>query len=208
MKTYKIHLIRHGLTAANETGVYIGLTDLPLSEAGREQLITRHGEGGYPSAARFFTSPLLRCRQTLDLLYPGCTATMVDGLAECDFGQWEGQTAIALQNDADFRDWLSGRRTAIPGGEDSAAFQQRVTCAFEEVVRTVMREGVTDAVVCTHGGVLVMLMASYALPRRPLREWAVADGCGYTLRITPGVWMREPVAENIGEIPMNTPSHP
>lgn len=208
MKTYKIHLIRHGVTAANETGAYIGRTDLPLSQAGRKELIARREAGGYPAAARFFTSPLWRCRQTLDLLYPGCTATPVDGLAECDFGHWEGQTAAALQNDPDFHEWLCGRRTAIPGGEDAAAFQQRVTRAFEEVVRTVMREGSTEAVVCTHGGVIVMLMATYALPRRPLNAWAVANGCGYTLRVTPGIWMREPVAENAGEIPGNPPSHP
>ena len=29
MKTYKIHLIRHGITEANQDGRYIGRTDLP-----------------------------------------------------------------------------------------------------------------------------------------------------------------------------------
>lgn len=33
MKSYKIHLLRHGLTEANEKGWYLGLTDLPLSPA-------------------------------------------------------------------------------------------------------------------------------------------------------------------------------
>ena len=34
MKTYKIHLIRHGQTEANAKGLYIGMTDLPLSPEG------------------------------------------------------------------------------------------------------------------------------------------------------------------------------
>ena len=39
MKTFKLHLIRHGLTAGNLDGRYIGGgTDLPLCDEGRAQL--------------------------------------------------------------------------------------------------------------------------------------------------------------------------
>ena len=39
MKYYKLHLIRHGLTAGNLQGLYIGSgTDLPLCDEGRAQL--------------------------------------------------------------------------------------------------------------------------------------------------------------------------
>ena len=39
MKTFKLHLIRHGLTAGNLDGRYIGGgTDLPLCSEGRAQL--------------------------------------------------------------------------------------------------------------------------------------------------------------------------
>lgn len=34
VKTYQIHLIRHGLTDGNTQGRYIGRTDLPLSGRG------------------------------------------------------------------------------------------------------------------------------------------------------------------------------
>ena len=57
---------------ANEKGLYIGRTDLPLSPAGLAELLALRAENGYPGAARFFTSPLSRCRQTLEVLYPGC----------------------------------------------------------------------------------------------------------------------------------------
>ena len=68
-------------------------------------------------------------------------------------------------------------------------------------MRELLRAGVTEAVVCTHGGVIMMLMAAYALPRAPMHEWAADDGCGFTLRITPSLWMREPVAEAEAVIP-------
>ena len=39
MKTFKLHLIRHGMTAGNLQGLYIGSgTDLPLCDEGRAQL--------------------------------------------------------------------------------------------------------------------------------------------------------------------------
>ena len=201
MKSYKIHLIRHGRTQANEEGLYVGRTDLPLSPGGLNALLALREKGGYPTAGRFFTSPLMRCRQTLEVLYPGCRQEVVEGLAECDFGRWEGRSAASLQQDASFRDWIAGKRAEIPEGEDAAVFQRRVTAAFEELVRELMRAGDTEAVVCTHGGVIMMLMAAYALPRAPMHEWAADDGCGFTLRITPSLWMREPVAEAEAVIP-------
>jgi alpha-ribazole phosphatase len=126
----------------------------------------------------------------------------VQDLAECDFGEWEGKTVAQLKTDVRFQDWISGKRTDIPGGESAEAFQLRVKTVFEMIVENLMRTGETDAVVCTHGGVVMLIMAAYALPRSPLQAWTGPDGCGYTLRITPSLWMREPVAEAIAELPV------
>lgn len=203
MKTYKIYFIRNGLTDANEKGLYIGRTDLPLSPEGLTRLLAMKKNGLYPDAARFFTSPLARCRQTLEVLYPGCSQEIEPGFTECDFGDWEGRSIAELKTDDRFQEWMSGKRGDIPGGESAKDFQQRVTSAFEILVENLMRSGDTEAVVCTHGGVVMMLMAAYALPRKPIYTWAGKDGGGFALRITPSIWMREPVAEYIGDLPMN-----
>lgn len=202
MKSYKIHLIRHGLTAANEQGLYIGLTDLPLSARGLRDLLDKKEEADYPTATRFYTSPLARCRQTLEVLYPGCQPEVIAGLAECDFGKWDGCSAADLQRDETFCRWVSGEEKHIPGGEDTEQFQQRVMTAFESLVEDVMRHGDSDTVVCTHGGVIMLIMAAYALPRADISAWGAESGCGFTLRITPGLWMREPVAEAIDYVPL------
>lgn len=201
MKTYKIHLIRHGRTLANEQGLYIGRTDLPLSPDGLQELLRMKEVYTYPEAARFFSSPLMRCRQTLSVLYSGCTPEIVDGLAECDFGEWEGRSIAELKHNEAFLRWVSGEETAIPGGEDAATFQKRVMAAFEGLVQELLRSGETEAVVCTHGGVIMMIMSAYGLPKLELKKWVTNSGSGFTLRITPSVWMREPVAEALCAIP-------
>lgn len=201
MKTYKLHLLRHGLTDANETGTYIGRTDLPLSPSGLSQLLEAKSTFVYPQASRFFTSPLTRCRQTLEVLYPGCKPETVPGLAECDFGAWEGRRVSELKYDEHFQNWVAGTEKAIPNGEDTEAFQKRVMAGFEGVVQTLLAAGDTEAVVCTHGGVIMLIMAAYGLPRTEMKEWLTAPGCGFTLRVTPSVWMREPVAEALCAIP-------
>jgi alpha-ribazole phosphatase len=201
MKTYKFHLIRHGLTEANDTGTYIGRTDLPLSGRGLTHLLDMAKEYTYPSATRFFTSPLLRCRQTLEVLYPHCEAEIADGLAECDFGDWEGRTVAQLKHDEAFLEWISGTRTDIPNGEDTKSFQQRAMAAFQEIVQECMKSGDTEVVVCTHGGIIMLLMAAFGLPQCDPKEWVCSDGAGFTLRVTPSVWMREPKAEALCAIP-------
>ena len=58
VKYYKLHLIRHGLTAGNLQGLYIGSgTDLPLCDEGRAQLEELKHRFTYPDVPLVFTSP-------------------------------------------------------------------------------------------------------------------------------------------------------
>ena len=53
MKTFKLHLIRHGITAGNLQGLYIGSgTDLPLCDEGRAQLADLKERFDYPQGDR------------------------------------------------------------------------------------------------------------------------------------------------------------
>ena len=207
MKTYLIHLLRHGMTEANQDGRYIGRTDLPLSPEGLAALLKLKdgyeypGAGAAPGTVRFFTSPRLRCRQTLEALYPGCQPTPVEGLAECDFGKWENRPLRELKLQEEFLRWMEGKDQQIPGGESPEVFRQRVCAAFEGVVNDLIHAGDTEAVICTHGGVITLLMQLYSLPRLEPKDCLAAPGNGFTLRVTPSVWMNEPLAEALCMIP-------
>ena len=206
MKSYKIYLIRHEMTEANERGEYLGQTDVPLSPEGLRHLMDMKAAFDYPPIGpqtKLFAAPLLRCRQTLQVLYPQKETTVVDGLNECSLGEWEGKTVAQLKNQPGFVDWVSGRSGVIPGGEDAEAFQKRVCEAFEDMVDRLMHTGSTEAVVCAPGGVLMLIMSRYAFPRATMGEWATDAACGFEVRLTPELWMREPVMEAVSLIPWN-----
>ena len=58
MKTFKLHLIRHGVTAGNLQGLYIGSgTDIPLCDEGRAQLAELKERFEYPQVDTVFSSP-------------------------------------------------------------------------------------------------------------------------------------------------------
>ncbi len=65
MKTFKLHLIRHGLTQGNLDGLYVGSgTDLPLCDTGRTQLLDLTQRFTYPTPEVVFSSPLKRAVET------------------------------------------------------------------------------------------------------------------------------------------------
>ena len=202
MKSYQIHLIRHGITEANKEGRYVGVTDIPLSKEGADQLKKMDECYSYPGAAAFFTSPLKRCIETCRLLYPEVTPVVVPGLSECNFGEWEGKTAEELKSDPRFQSWLeNGQKIAPPGGESGEDFALRVLSAFDGLVEGMMRSGTTQAVLVTHGGVIMTILSAYGIPKAGFYDWLVGNGCGYSVRITPGLWMRDKVMEVYAKVP-------
>ena len=91
MKYYKLHLIRHGLTQGNLDGLYVGsATDLPLCAEGRAQLKTLRKDFVYPRVDTVFVSPLLRAKETAEILFPEARHTYeITNLKEMNFGKFE-----------------------------------------------------------------------------------------------------------------------
>ena len=99
------------------------------------------------------------------------------------------------------RGWLAGESREIPGGEEASQFQRRVLEGFGRIVETLMRGGDTEAVLCAPGGVISLLMAALALPRLDMKAWSADSGAGFLVRVTPTLWMREPVMEFMCQVP-------
>ena len=203
MKSYNIHFIRHGEIAETKSGAYIGVTDVSLSQKGKEELIELDNNYRYPYAPVLFSSPLKRCLETCEIIYPGKDPIVVDELAEINFGLWEGKTADELKDDETFNKWLSGDNSVKPPkGESSADFTRRVCLMFQKIVDGLVSTGHTEAVIVTHGGVIMTLMAVYGLPQAKPFEWAVDSGCGYSIRVTPMLWQRDKVSEVYQTLPV------
>lgn len=203
MKSYNIHFIRHGEIAETKGGAYIGVTDVSLSQKGREELIELDKNYRYPYAPVLFSSPLKRCLETCEIIYPGKEPIVVDELSEINFGLWEGKTAEELKGDETFNKWLSGDNSVKPPqGESSADFTRRICLMFQKIVDGLVSTGHTEAVIVTHGGVIMTLMAVYGLPQAKPFEWAVDSGCGYSIRVTPMLWQRDKVSEVYRTLPI------
>lgn len=204
MRSYKIHLIRHGLTNANKEGRYIGCkTDISLNTDAKRSIKGLMEDYGYPSVPLVFSSPLKRCIETAQIIYPGKEIITVDNLREYDFGDFENKTAAELEGRPDYIAWTSGKMPSTPNGESSKDFTARVVLGFNEVVRRMMDEDETEAAVIMHGGAIMMLLAACGLPKHPPVDWTSEPGCGYTVIVTPSLYQKAGIIEVTEIIPNN-----
>ena len=173
-------MLRHGMTPGNELRQYIGRTDEPLSQKGRDAL----AELQYPAAKKVYISPMLRCRQTAELLFPGAQLCVYDALREMDFGHFEGRSAADMADDAEYRAWVDTFCEApIPGGEAREPFMDRCCAAFEEIVAADPSDRLVFVV---HGGTLMAVLSRYASPAREYYRWSPKNGHGFLLTREPG----------------------
>ena len=84
--------------------------------------------------SRVFVSPLRRCVETANLLYPGVPQTIIGSFRECDFGDFENKNYAELNGRADYQAWIdSGGELPFPHGESRAQFAARCATAFEQI---------------------------------------------------------------------------
>ena len=201
MQTYKLYLVRHGMTAGNETGQYIGQTDIPVTTNGIKELNDLRSSGIYPRCNLVFSSPLKRAVQTAEIIFPDSEIVTDPDFREIDFGAFEGRTPMELKDREDYTKWVKGELPAAPGGEATVDFAARLCMGVNRSLRTMMERGENEAAVVLHGGAIMTLLAVSALPRRKMKEWACGNGRGYVVRITPSLYMKSGILEVIGEIP-------
>lgn len=158
----KLVLLRHGATEGNAQRRYVGRrSDEPLSEEGRAQC-ARLGE--LVGVRLVWVSPLLRARQTARLCFPQAKQCVVDDLAECDFGIFEGRSALEMERDAEYRVWVDGGCVGrCPGGESAAEHARRSNGALVRVLAEARERGSETVFVVAHGGTIMAAMHELAL---------------------------------------------
>lgn len=204
MKTYTVHLIRHAITKENTEGKYIGQTDVEPTKEGLAQIKNLMDENeGYPYADVVISSPLKRCTETAKLIYPEKEPVIMQDLIEYDFGDFEGMTADELKDLDTFKAWISGAHPEepVPFGESQKEFNDRICKCFIRIIEGIIKSGTRSTAIITHGGVIMSLMAAFAIPEAPMHEWLTPNGCGYTLRIDPSVWRMGQKLEAFAECP-------
>ena len=176
-----IALIRHSITQGNLEQRYIGSTDQPLCDEGKE--LAKRVSNKMPSVERVFCSPMLRARQTAALLFPQHSEHLiVEGLQECGFGACEGMTHQELLEQEDFRQWLQeGKTLPPPGGEEPSVFARRSRESFLAAIEQLYLQEVKTAAFVLHGGIIMSLMSQLATPQQNFYEWRTKNCEGFIL---------------------------
>ena len=183
-----LFLIRHGATTGNAERRYTGQTmNQPLSERGKKELLDRRARSAYPSAEALYISPLSRCAETAQILYPMLVQVVLPSLAELDFGSFEGKTYEQLKDDPAYQKWIdTAGAAAPPGGESGEEFALRLTGAMRQIANDSRKRAFRSAAVVTHGGCIMTLLSRL----HPLAESGVdmydfqaANGGGYRVQM-------------------------
>ncbi|NCB91052.1 MAG: histidine phosphatase family protein [Clostridia bacterium] len=181
----KIYLIRHGETMGNSEERYIGRTDEPLLDEEKIRLQNKV----IPKVETVFVSPMLRCRQTANLLFPKQPVRIMEELAECDFGEFENKNWKELTDDPQYQEWIDSNGTLpFPGGEDPMKFKERCCRAFAKAVSECFKEKIETAAFVIHGGTIMSILERYAVPQKEFYDWHVKNGEGYQIEILSSLW--------------------
>jgi len=202
MKGYRISVLRHGMTSANENGVYIGKTDLPLSPKGLAELASKLDSFCYPAVQKVYSSPLKRCTETADILFPNIELCTVDDLRELDLGDFENKSVDQLVNKPEYKEWLKGGKgTHAPNGETLEEMTARTYKALHEIIMDMMNEGVTHSAMITHAGIISNMLSCFGLPKYNPQDLITKAGEGFDIIVTAQMWLNSQAFEILGYCP-------
>lgn len=182
----KVVFIRHLSTSGNEKKQYIGRTDEELSENAVKNFARA---SRYPRVQRVVASPLKRCVQTAELIYPGLEIEKEPMLKECDFGEYEGKTYEELKNEPEYVRWMeTGGMTAFPGGEDQTEFRRRCADCVRMWIGRLLRENVESAAFVVHGGTIMAALSQLLEKPGEFYTWQAENGGGYIAEARADDW--------------------
>ncbi|MCM1087326.1 MAG: histidine phosphatase family protein [Muribaculaceae bacterium] len=177
--------IRHGETQANKEQRYLGKTDEPLAESGRNILSAYREKHVYPPVKYLFTSPMIRCVETAHILYPQLQPMIIPEWTELDFGRFEYKNYEELKDDETYQKWVdSGGVLGFPEGESLSHFSRRCEKGFYrmcDALREMLEKDADDAEtsvgLIVHGGVIMALLSAHN--GNDYFTYQVSNGKGY-----------------------------
>lgn len=179
----EVYLIRHGKTKGNEQKRYIGSTEESLSSAGKQQLFTYLSQGIYPQTDTLYLSPMIRCVESGNLIFPKADFKICPALRECDFGEFEGKTYDELCQRQDYQLWIEGKGDP-KGGESLLAFKSRVVLGFKMILKEAMDKGESKVVILLHGGSIMAILEWITERPDSFYEFQTENGKGYQLLLS------------------------
>ena len=149
----KVYVIRHGETEWSINGKHTGVTDIPLTENGRNQVKCLQPVLANEVFALVLTSPLHRARETCKLSGLGDKAEVEPNLMEWNYGEYEGVTSKEIHKTVP--GWLVFNDGA-PGGETP----EQIGARADRVIQRV-RAVQGNVALFAHGHIFRVLVARW-----------------------------------------------
>ena len=165
----KVYVIRHGETEWSINGKHTGVTDIPLTENGRNQVKCLQPVLANEVFALVLTSPLHRARETCKLSGLGDKAEVEPNLMEWNYGEYEGVTSKEIHKTVP--GWLVFNDGA-PGGETP----EQIGARADRVIQRV-RAVQGNVALFAHGHIFRVLVARWLdLPATAGRNFLLDTG--------------------------------
>ena len=156
-----ILLIRHGETDWNRSGRIMGTRPVPLNQNGLTQAARLAIHLTALKMPALYSSPLLRTRQTADILAATLHVPVVEepGLGEIGVGEWEGRYWHEFEGDpARVNFYRLPEEAHAPGGETLAEVGRRAVASVERIAG---QAGTRSPIFVTHADVIRTIVAHY-----------------------------------------------
>lgn len=157
----EIILVRHGETDWNRDMRIMGRRPIPLNAEGRRQARAMGKFLKEVAIDRVFASPILRARETADLVVRGRPLDVVEeeSLAEIHYGEWVGKLFSEVKGTEAFETyWKLPSEAQAPGGEHMNSVRERAI-RFIERLKSEHPEGRTLLV--SHADVIKVILIHY-----------------------------------------------
>jgi probable phosphomutase (TIGR03848 family) len=185
-------LVRHGLTASTGQLLTGWTPGVGLDERGRAQAKALGERIAAVPLAAIVTSPLDRCRQTVDEIVaaragqPGSAAAgapvVDDQVGECKYGDWTGRPLKELEKEPLWpvvQAHPSAVRFPGPGGESMLDMQHRTVSAVRQWNDRLGKDA--TYLVCSHGDVIKAIVADALGLHLDQCQRIVAEPCSLTV---------------------------
>ncbi|KKU81670.1 MAG: putative 2,3-bisphosphoglycerate-dependent phosphoglycerate mutase [Microgenomates group bacterium GW2011_GWA2_47_8] len=158
-------LVRHGESEWNAKNVWTGLTDIGLTQKGRDEAISAGRALADISFDAAFTSPLSRARDTLRIMLVTLGQSQVPviehaAVNERDYGIYTGKNKLEIKKelgDAEFLKLRRGWDYPISQGESLKEVYARTVPYYEASILPLLQEG-KKVLVVAHGNSLRALI--------------------------------------------------
>ncbi|OGG30622.1 hypothetical protein A3A63_02755 [Candidatus Gottesmanbacteria bacterium RIFCSPLOWO2_01_FULL_46_9] len=158
-------LVRHGESEWNARNIWTGLTDIRLTQKGKDEAVAVASLLGDIAFDRAFTSELSRAYDSLrimlrELHIPDLSVTKNSALNERDYGVYTGKNKAEIRRSLGDEEFLRLRRGwdyPIPKGESLKQVYARVIPYFDSTILPLLCRGL-HVVVVAHGNSLRALI--------------------------------------------------